>query len=95
MQAAENAEPRITFRDIHELDRAGGCELQFEIPAAPQHIPIARKGHYYVRTGAGLRPVLRLLPPFSRRAEAESAINRMRLIGLPSASWPLRKFPGS
>lgn len=54
MQAAENAEPRITFRDTHELGRAGGRELQFEIPAAPQNTPIARKGHYYARAGESL-----------------------------------------
>ncbi len=44
MQIAENAEPRITFRDIHELGHADGRVLLFEIPAAPQGIPIAWKG---------------------------------------------------
>ena len=41
MQIAENAEPRITFREIHELEYADGRVLLFEIPAAPQGIPIA------------------------------------------------------
>ena len=40
MQVAENAEPRITFREIHELKHACGRVLMFEIPAAPQGIPI-------------------------------------------------------
>lgn len=54
MQIAENAEPRITFRDIHELPHADGRVLMFEIPAAPQGIPIAWKGHYYARAGESL-----------------------------------------
>ena len=54
MQIAENAEPRITFREIHELAHANGRVLIFEIPAAPQGIPIAWKGHYYARAGESL-----------------------------------------
>ena len=54
MQIAENAEPRITFRDIHELQHANGRVLLFEVPAAPQGIPIAWKGHYYARAGESL-----------------------------------------
>ena len=54
MQIAENAEPRITFRDIHELHHAGGRVLLFQIPAAPRGIPIAWKGHYYARAGESL-----------------------------------------
>lgn len=54
MQIAENAEPRITFRDIHELHHTDGRVLLFEIPAAPQGIPIAWKGHYYARAGESL-----------------------------------------
>jgi len=54
MQIVENAEPRITFRDIHELHHADGRVLLFEIPAAPQGIPIAWKGHYYARAGESL-----------------------------------------
>lgn len=54
MQIAENAEPRITFRDIHELDYADGRVLLFEVPAAPQGIPIGWKGHYYARAGESL-----------------------------------------
>lgn len=54
MQITENAEPRISFRDIYELDHADGRVLLFEIPAAPQGIPIAWKGHYYARAGESL-----------------------------------------
>ena len=54
MQIADSAEPRITFRDIHELTHADGRVLLFEIPAAPQGIPIAWKGHYYARAGESL-----------------------------------------
>ncbi|MBS0213578.1 MAG: putative DNA binding domain-containing protein [Proteobacteria bacterium] len=54
MQITENAEPRISFRDIHELSHADGRVLLFEIPAAPLGIPIAWKGHYYARAGESL-----------------------------------------
>lgn len=54
MQIAENAEPRITFRDIHELRDADARVLLLAIPAAPQGIPIAWKGHYYARAGESL-----------------------------------------
>jgi ATP-dependent DNA helicase RecG len=54
MQIAENAEPRITFRDIHELRHPAGRVVLFEIPAAPRGIPIAWKGHYYARAGESL-----------------------------------------
>jgi ATP-dependent DNA helicase RecG len=54
MQIAENAEPRITFRDIHELAHTDGRVLLFEIPAAPRGIPIAWKGHYHARAGESL-----------------------------------------
>jgi len=53
-QLAQSTEPSITFRDIHELQHAGGRVLLFEIPAAPQGIPIAWKGHYYARAGESL-----------------------------------------
>lgn len=54
MQIAENAEPRMTFRDIHELHHADGRVVLFEIPAAPRGIPIAWKGHYFARAGESL-----------------------------------------
>ncbi len=54
MQIAENAEPRITFRDIHELHHTEGRVLLFQTPPAPRGIPIAWKGHYYARAGESL-----------------------------------------
>jgi ATP-dependent DNA helicase RecG len=56
-QVAIDTEPRITFRNIHELQHANGRVLLFEIPAAPQGIPIAWKGHYYARAGESLSPL--------------------------------------
>lgn len=53
-QIAENTTPRITFRDIHELQHAGGRVLLFEVPAAPRGMPIAWKGHYHARAGESL-----------------------------------------
>ncbi len=54
MQVAENAEPSITFRNIHELVHPDGRVILFEIPAAPRGMPIAWKGHYYARAGESL-----------------------------------------
>jgi ATP-dependent DNA helicase RecG len=51
MQIADDAEPRITFREIHELAHGNGRVLLFEVPAAPRGIPIAWKGHYHARAG--------------------------------------------
>ena len=54
MQISENTEPAVTLRNIHELMLAEGRVLLFEIPAAPQAMPIAWKGHYYARAGESL-----------------------------------------
>jgi ATP-dependent DNA helicase RecG len=54
MQIAENAEPRLTLRDIHELHHADGRVLLLQVPAAPRGIAIAWKGHYYARAGESL-----------------------------------------
>ena len=54
MQMAENTEPSITFRNIHEIERPGGRVILFEIPTAPRGMPIAWKGHYYARAGESL-----------------------------------------
>ena len=53
-QIAQNTEPSITFRNIHELIRPDGRVVLFEIPAAPRGIPIAWKGHYFARAGESL-----------------------------------------
>ncbi|MBC7619343.1 MAG: putative DNA binding domain-containing protein [Candidatus Saccharibacteria bacterium] len=54
MQISESTEPSITLRDIHELQTPLGRVLLLEIPAAPQGMPIAWKGHYYARAGESL-----------------------------------------
>jgi ATP-dependent DNA helicase RecG len=54
MQIADDTAPNITFREIYELGHADGRVLLFEIPPAPQGIPIAWKGHYYARAGESL-----------------------------------------
>ena len=54
MQIAADAEPSITFREIHELKCDQGRVIMFEIPAAPLGMPIAWKGHYYARAGESL-----------------------------------------
>lgn len=54
MQISEGTEPSITLRDIHELQTPSGRVLLLEIPAAPQGMPIAWKGHYYARSGESL-----------------------------------------
>ena len=54
LQIAENTTPRITLRDIHELQHAGGRVLLLEVPAAPRGMPIAWKGHYFARAGESL-----------------------------------------
>ena len=54
MQITQNTDPRLTFRDIHELQHAGGRVLLFQIPAAPRGIAISWKGHYYARAGESL-----------------------------------------
>lgn len=54
MQIAENTEPSITFRNIHELAHPDGRVILFEIPAAPRGMPISWKGHYYARAGESL-----------------------------------------
>ena len=54
MQIAADTSPNITLRDIHELSTPQGRVLLFEIPAAPQGMPVAWKGHYYARAGESL-----------------------------------------
>src|SRR5690606_39043542 len=48
-EIADKTTNRLTFVDIHELEHPNGRVLLFEIPAAPQGLPIAWDGHYYGR----------------------------------------------
>lgn len=56
-EIANQTTNRITFREIHEIISPKGRVLLFEIPAAPQGLPIAFKGHYYGRDGEELQPL--------------------------------------
>lgn len=53
-QIAQETEPAMSFREIHELDAPQGRVVLFEVPAAPRGIPIAWKTHYYARNGESL-----------------------------------------
>lgn len=48
---------RITFIEIHELNVPEGRVVMFQIPAAPQGLPVAWEGHYYGRDGEQLAPL--------------------------------------
>ena len=53
---ADQTTGRHTFVEIHELQyRNGKRVVMFEIPPAPQGIPIAYQGHYYGRDGESLQ----------------------------------------
>lgn len=56
-EIASKTTSRITFIEIHELNRSEGRVLMFQIPAAPKGIPIAFDGHYYGRDGEELVPL--------------------------------------
>lgn len=53
-QIAQNTDPTVTFREIHELETPQGRVILFEIPPAPRGIPIDWNGHYYAREGESL-----------------------------------------
>ncbi len=53
-EIAEGINEAITFIDIFELIYGGKRVLLFQIPSAPQGIPISYKGHYYGRDGESL-----------------------------------------
>ena len=56
-EIANKTTNRITFMEIYELDLAEGRVVMFQVPAAPQGIPIAFDGHYYGRDGQELSPL--------------------------------------
>lgn len=53
-QIAEGLEPKMTFKEIYELNHVNGRVVMFEIPPAPQGMPISWQGHYYARAGESL-----------------------------------------
>ena len=53
-QITQRTDPSVCFNAVHVLDLPEGRVALFEIPAAPQGIPIAWNGHYYARSGENL-----------------------------------------
>ncbi len=53
-EIAEKTSNRFTFIAIHEVPHEQGRVLMFEIPAAPQGMPVAWDSHYYGRDGESL-----------------------------------------
>lgn len=53
-EIANKTTNRITFVEIYELNLPEGRVIMFQIPAAPQGIPIAWEGHYYGRDGQSI-----------------------------------------
>lgn len=51
---ADRMTGRVTFTDIYEVSHPNGRVLMFQIPPAPQGMPIASDGHYYGRDGSSL-----------------------------------------
>lgn len=56
-EVADKTSERLTFVDIHTAQHNEKRVLLFEIPAAPQGIPVAWKGHYFGRDGESLGPL--------------------------------------
>lgn len=56
-EIANKTTNRITFIEIHEVERESRRVLLFQIPAAPKGLPIAFDGHYYARDGEELCPL--------------------------------------
>ncbi len=53
-EIANHTSPTLTFRNIHTVQTDYGNVIVFEIPATPQGMPVAWKGHYYARNGESL-----------------------------------------
>ncbi|HPJ42333.1 MAG TPA: putative DNA binding domain-containing protein [Bacteroidales bacterium] len=57
VEIADKINSRITFMEIYEISRPEGRVVMFQIPAAPQGIPVSFEGHYYGRDGESLVPL--------------------------------------
>jgi ATP-dependent DNA helicase RecG len=53
-EIADKITNNLTFIEIHELNKLEGRVIMFQIPAAPQGIPIAYEGFYYGRANESL-----------------------------------------
>lgn len=56
-QVHQGTDPNSAFRNIGIVAHPQGRVVLFEIPSAPQGMPIAWKGHYYGRDGERLVPL--------------------------------------
>ena len=56
-QVSDGTEPSLTFRSIRVVNHPDGRVVIFEIPPAPQGMPISWKGHFYSRAGESLEPL--------------------------------------
>lgn len=56
-EVADKTTNRISFMEIYELEKDGKRIIMFQIPPAPQGMPIAWEGHYYGREGESLSPL--------------------------------------
>ncbi|MCF8987092.1 transcriptional regulator [Pseudomonas sp. SZ57] len=56
-EVADKVSQRLSFIDIHTVLHPDGRVLLFEIPAAPQGLPVTWEGHYYGRDGESLGPL--------------------------------------
>lgn len=53
-EIADKTTACLTFVEIHEVNNSDKRVLLFEIPAAPQGLPVAWEGHHYGRDGESL-----------------------------------------
>lgn len=56
-EVADKVSQRLTFIEIHTVMHPDGRVLLFEIPAAPQGLPVSWDGHYFGRDGESLGPL--------------------------------------
>ncbi len=56
-EVAQKTTTNISFLEIYEIEKEGKRIILFEIPPAPQGIPIAWSGHFYARDGEVLAPL--------------------------------------
>ncbi len=82
-EIADKTTHRLTFLAIHEVQHDQGRVLLFEIPAAPQGLPIAWDGHYYGRDGESLGP---LNLDEIERIRAQNRVSDWSAVTLPAAS---------
>ncbi len=57
LEVAEKVNNRLTFIEIHELQSMQGRVIMFQIPAAPQGIPVSFSGFYFGRDGESTGPL--------------------------------------